>query len=280
MDPLRAFGNRLKMDPPFFDAVDVIRAVLLDTSDTFALIDDDGVFLALFAGAAYVGRPPSDLIGKKIRDLIPAPIAERIMAAIAAARLGGPVVTVEHPRPSADGMREVCARIVRCGADRVYAHVVDITQEKAAGRAASESHARYVHLAQATTDAAFDWDVARDEVVWHGQLAQAFSYDSSQKTTFSWWVDKIHPDEAAAVVESATRTMDDATQSVWTGEYRFRHADGRYRDVFGRASLLRDEQGRCVRVVGSILDVVADDEHDVLRVRSNVRAHHPSPSQN
>jgi signal transduction histidine kinase len=47
---------------------------------------------------------------------------------------------------------------------------------------------------------------------------------------------------------------------VWTGEYRFRHADGRYRDVFGRASLLRDEQGRCLRVIGSILDVTAQRE--------------------
>jgi hypothetical protein len=66
------------------------------------------------------------------------------------------------------------------------------------------------------------------------------------RTGFAWWVDHIHPDDRARTVASAKQAMNDAAVEIWTGEYRFRAADGGDRDVVDRAIMLRDAAGRCV----------------------------------
>ena len=43
----------------------------------------------------------------------------------------------------------------------------------------------------------------------------------------------------------------------WSGEYRFRRADGSYLLLLERALIVRNEQGRAVRFVGSLMDITA-----------------------
>jgi len=44
-------------------------------------------------------------------------------------------------------------------------------------------------------------------------------------------------------------------QETWVGEYRFRRADGSYVTLVDRAFVVRDAEGRPVRMLGSIVDV-------------------------
>ncbi len=44
---------------------------------------------------------------------------------------------------------------------------------------------------------------------------------------------------------------------IWSDEYRFRRADGRYADVLDRGSVIRDARGRAARMIGVMLDISA-----------------------
>lgn len=54
----------------------------------------------------------------------------------------------------------------------------------------------------------------------------------------------------------------------WTGEYRFRHADGSYLDLLERAHIVRDANGRPVRFAGSLMNVTARKQLQDQLVRS------------
>ena len=47
------------------------------------------------------------------------------------------------------------------------------------------------------------------------------------------------------------------TGEHWSGEYRFRRADGVYLMLLERALIIRDQHGRAVRFVGSLMDITA-----------------------
>jgi two-component system cell cycle sensor histidine kinase/response regulator CckA len=70
----------------------------------------------------------------------------------------------------------------------------------------------------------------------------------------AWWAERIHPDERERVLASSQAAVDEGATS-WSAEFRFRRADGTYAKVVDRASILRDADGRAIRMVGSMIDV-------------------------
>jgi PAS domain S-box-containing protein len=68
----------------------------------------------------------------------------------------------------------------------------------------------------------------------------------------SFWVDGIHPDDRARVLDGVSAIADDAS---YTHEYRFRHADGSYRWIHDEIRVDRDEDGLPVEFVGCWHDI-------------------------
>jgi PAS domain S-box-containing protein len=97
--------------------------------------------------------------------------------------------------------------------------------------------------------------VATDRTRWTDGIASALGYSSGIISDVNWWSDRIHPDDSEAVRADTAAAMNDPARSLWAGEYRFRAADGRWLDIYNRSLFVRDGSGKCVRVVGSIIDV-------------------------
>ena len=60
------------------------------------------------------------------------------------------------------------------------------------------------------------------------------------------------------------------TATRWGEEYRFLRGDGRYVFVFDRGYVLRDDEGRALRVIGAMLDISerkAAEERQNLHMR-------------
>ena len=68
----------------------------------------------------------------------------------------------------------------------------------------------------------------------------------------------IHPDDLPAVIESSKRTF--ATGEPSDAQARFRHADGRWRDILMRRALERDADGAPAAFVGVALDLTEQVE--------------------
>jgi PAS domain S-box-containing protein len=72
--------------------------------------------------------------------------------------------------------------------------------------------------------------------------------------TSRWWEDRIHPDDRARLRLRIEELFASSSQR-YESNYRIRHEDGRWVDVWERGCLVRDEQGQVIRVVGSTVDI-------------------------
>src|SRR5436309_3015075 len=120
-------------------------------------------------------------------------------------------------------------------------------------------------VARATNDAIRDWDVKSGSLSWPQGLESLLGYcRSSDAERIGFWQEQVHPGDRARVAASIGDALA-GTSEHWSGEYRFRGADGSYLQLFERALIIRDGQGKAIRVVGSLMDVTARKQlHDQL----------------
>ncbi len=132
--------------------------------------------------------------------------------------------------------------------------LMDITERTAHGRALRQSEERYHLVGQATHDAIWDYDIAADRVRWTPAIADHFGWtEALAGTTYQWWLDRVHPDDRAAVTTSVEREAA-GEGSHWSNQYRFLRADGTYADVLDRGYLLTDGTGTPLRMAGAMFD--------------------------
>jgi two-component system, cell cycle sensor histidine kinase and response regulator CckA len=143
--------------------------------------------------------------------------------------------------------------------------VMDVTDLRRVGERLAESEARFHLAARAARDVVYDWKITTDEHFWSETLFSAFGYDPAQIETANddWWAALVHPDDAPHVLGSLRRALE-GKASAWSEEYRFRRSDGTYATVLDRGYLMRDEEGRAVRFVGSMIDL---SEHKELEAQ-------------
>lgn len=127
-------------------------------------------------------------------------------------------------------------------------------------KAAAESAERYRLLNLATNDAVWDWDVRKDTLWWNDGVERLFGYPASEVTSdFSWWVDRVHPDDRERVDESLRATAASAASS-WSEDYRFLRRNGTYADIQDRGYVMRDAAGTTVRMIGTMQDITERKE--------------------
>ena len=128
-------------------------------------------------------------------------------------------------------------------------------QNEKAYRALRQSEERLSCVLLATNDAIYDWNLETNQIWWNNGLQKLFGHNPRlHKVHFKWWKSAIHPDDARGVVQSLEKALQ-SNASYWNSEYRFRCADGAYANVHDRGYILRDGEGRGIRVVGSVMDI-------------------------
>ena len=113
-------------------------------------------------------------------------------------------------------------------------------------------------VARATNDAVRDWDVRSDRLSWPQGLESLAGYDASsaETNTVGFWQTNLHPGDRVRISTSIRDALASSSDH-WSGEYRFRRADGTYINVLERALILRADDGAAERLVGSLMDVTA-----------------------
>src|SRR5438445_3718131 len=112
-------------------------------------------------------------------------------------------------------------------------------------------------VARATNDAVRDWDVGSGSLFWPQGLESLLGYcRSSAEEQIGFWQEQVHPEDRARAAASIGDALA-GTSVRWSGEYRFRRADGSYLQLLERALIVRDGQGQAVRFVGSLMDITA-----------------------
>ena len=132
----------------------------------------------------------------------------------------------------------------------------DVTEQRAVESALRASEERLRIIADVTTDAMWDRDMATNEVTWSQGLSSLFGFDLEGDRNHGWWSEHIHPEDGDEVKASVEAILA-GDNSYWANEYRFRCADGRYANVLDRGYVMRDANGRPARFIGAMVDITA-----------------------
>ncbi|MEY2525566.1 MAG: hypothetical protein QOE73_337, partial [Verrucomicrobiota bacterium] len=148
--------------------------------------------------------------------------------------------------------------------DRFVApHLQQISDESKTTHTPLPSHSParddyFAIVARATNDAVRDWNVKSDRLSWPQGLESLAGYDASSAECdeIGFWQSNLHPGDRARVALSIRGALASSSDH-WSGEYRFRRADGTYINVLERALILRAADGVAEHLIGSLMDVTA-----------------------
>ncbi len=130
----------------------------------------------------------------------------------------------------------------------------DIAERKKIEAALRESNERFRLLSKATNDAIWDWNIATGEIWRNEGFETLFGYRPDEiEKNLEEWKRLLHPDSRDQVVASIQRVVAGSGEK-WEAEYRFRRSDGTYADVLDRGYVIRDADGRAVRMIGGMTD--------------------------
>ena len=129
----------------------------------------------------------------------------------------------------------------------------DVTDYKRAEETMRESEERLRLAQQVTHIGTFDWNLQTGVTRWtpeletmHGLLPGAFA------GTWQAWQEFIHPEDRARTLQQMREAM---PKGVFEGEWRVVLPDGKVRWLAGRASLLKDAEGKPQRLIGVNIDI-------------------------
>jgi len=109
------------------------RALLHAIPDLIFRFSRDGTYLDCQAeNASDLVAPASDLIGKKLQDCVPAPVAQQFMDCMAKVLTMGVTETLEYQLPINNKLRHWEGRFAVCSDDEVLVIARDITERKRA----------------------------------------------------------------------------------------------------------------------------------------------------
>ncbi|MEG4805032.1 PAS domain S-box protein [Microcoleus sp. ARI1-B5] len=227
-----------------------------------AVLDTDLRFVRLNQRLAQInGLPVEAHIGRTVREIVPdlADTAETLFRRILETGESVRNFEISGETASQPGVvrtwSENWSPLKDAGGEIVGINVVvaEITDGKKAELDLQASNERFELATMAIDGIVFEWDFASNSVYRSSGLYSLVGVrPEDAQPTPDWWRERIHPVDLARI-EARAQSM--LKQERYEGEYRVRHADGRWIDVWERGCSIRNQQGEATKVVGFTTDI-------------------------
>jgi PAS domain S-box-containing protein len=226
-----------------------------------------GVYIIQKGKFAYVNPRFAEIFGYSQQELIdtdPAAVImdhdkERITENVRA-RMAGEVDSIHY---EANGQRKggemieievFCSGTLYEGSKAIIGTLLDITDRKKAEREMVVANERFSLIAKATNDAVWDWDMVNDRNWGNEIFYWYYGTQPEDPSSYDTFITRVHPDDRKRIQEKLKRAID-KKEDVILDEFRFRLPDGTYHYFYDRAYIIYDNEGKPLRMLGSMMDV-------------------------
>lgn len=115
----------------------------------------------------------------------------------------------------------------------------------------------YYAALEECADGHWDWNASKNEVYISRKLKELIGYteEETKHNNFRWWLEKIHPDDQAEIKRKFEELTSSKSGFTYFDDFRFLCKNGDYIWLENQAKILRDDEGRLIRITGMTLNI-------------------------
>lgn len=237
------------------------RSLVETSNDLIWSLDRDGCWTYVNAAASrrIYGREPADLVGRPMREVLSAELAERDLAVFRRVLSGEPVYNFETRHLRRDGrhvdlsFNAVPLRDAKGEITGTTGTAHDVTEHKLAAAALHESVEKLRLAADAADLYYWEWNVDSDSLHWARDPSGLIGRPDPRTLAWPDLRHLIHPDDRDAYAAAAKQAID--TGGSFRCEFRVVTLDGETRWVSAQGKFVRGRDGVARRVLGASRDI-------------------------
>jgi PAS domain S-box-containing protein len=130
---------------------------------------------------------------------------------------------------------------------------------------------RFEYAINASNEAIIDWDLTTNKVYYGNEWAKIFGQlNTNDENTIQSNIDRIHPEDIERI-KARIKEIVKSEHSQWNEEFRYLKSNGQYASVSNRSAIVRDNNGKALRIIGLLKDVTQLRKEEVhLRLLESV----------
>ncbi|WP_337042397.1 PAS domain S-box protein [Emticicia sp. 17c] len=271
--------EKLKVETALKLSEQRFKALVQEGGDLITIIDKEKIFRYISPNhATILGYQPNDLLNKKVLSFICRDDLSRIAKVIKTVGLHKSVEIMPYRFRHADGhwvwLETTITNLLEDPAvGGIVSNSRDIGKRIEYETQLQHTNERYEAVAQATSDAIWDYDLETGKTFIAGNgYHKLFGYQVvNEYLTTDFWEDRLHEDDKERVLKELEDAMAQAN-SQWLSEYRFLKDDGNYAYIYDRASIIY-ENHKPVRILGAMQDITTRKyQETILAIEKEIYA--------
>jgi len=252
------------------------EAIVASSSDLLALLDKEYKYLAV--NQAYldafmvtteelIGKTPLELFGEEFFNTAIKPNADQCLAG-EEVRYGD---WFDFPGHGHRYMEITYFPYYRD--EKIIGFAVngrDCTGQKVSEGRLDEANQNLREVVRAGRIGLWNWDLLTNKVTYSKEWKRQIGYKKHEiKDDYSEWEQRVHPDDLQPTLAIVNRNIKEKNLEHRV-EFRFRHKDGSYRWILAQGSLILDEKGHPLKMMGSHVDITdsKEAEKEITRQKS------------
>jgi PAS domain S-box-containing protein len=123
---------------------------------------------------------------------------------------------------------------------------------------------RYELVAEASNDGLWDWEITTGKLYNSPRWKATLGYEDDElQASLESWSSRVHPDDLDMVMVNINDHIE-GKSSIYKAEYRIQHKDGHYIWILDHGKLQLNEQGKPIRMAGSLTNISERKEKENL----------------